>query len=86
MPTYPVIQPLKHDGAAYAPGDAVEMDAKAARELLLLGVLGKPSALAKAAPAPKAEAKPPKAADEDKAAGNAPVAANPSGPGEGEGQ
>lgn len=40
MPTYPVIQPLKHNGQSYAPGDAAEMDAKAAKDLLLLGVLG----------------------------------------------
>jgi hypothetical protein len=40
MPSYLVKEPLKHDGQGYAPGDSVEMDAKAARELLGLGVLG----------------------------------------------
>ncbi|OIO04836.1 MAG: hypothetical protein AUJ49_02100 [Desulfovibrionaceae bacterium CG1_02_65_16] len=48
MPIYPVIEPLKHDGQSYGPGDTVDMDAKAAKELLALGVIG---------PAVKAQAK-----------------------------
>lgn len=40
MPTYCVKEPLKHDGKTYAPGETVDMEAKAARELLTLGVLG----------------------------------------------
>jgi hypothetical protein len=39
MPQYQVLEPLRHDGALYLPGDAVEMEAKEARELLTLGVL-----------------------------------------------
>jgi len=60
MPQYPVNEPLKHDGQAYAPGDTVDMDAKAAKPLLALGVLG---------PAVKVAAKPDaKVKAEDKAA------------------
>lgn len=39
MPSYIVKEPLKHDGTAYAPGETVDMDAKAAEELLALGVV-----------------------------------------------
>jgi hypothetical protein len=60
MPQYSVNEPLKHDGQAYAPGETVEMDAKAAKPLQALGVLGpvvKAAAKAEAkAPAPAAGA------------------------------
>lgn len=79
MPTYPVLEPLKHDGQAYAPGDSVEMDAKAARELLLLGVLG-PAAKAAAKTAAKAETKA-EAKPEDQA-----PAKDDEGAGQGEGE
>ncbi len=39
MPSYIVKEPLKHNGKSYAPGESVEMDAKGAKELLLLGVV-----------------------------------------------
>lgn len=48
MPLYPVLEPLRRNGSRYAPGGSVEMDAKEARELLRLGVIG---------PAPKAQPK-----------------------------
>jgi len=48
MPSYIVKEPLKHDGATYAPGAAVDMDAKDAAGLLALGVLAEDPDAAKA--------------------------------------
>jgi hypothetical protein len=64
MPQYSVNEPLKHDGQAYAPGDTVEMDAKAAKALLALGTLG-PAVKAAAKTEPKAKASPDAAGDGD---------------------
>lgn len=57
MPQYSVNEPLKHDSQSYGPGETVEMDAKAAKELLALGVLGA-TTKAKAEPKAKADSKP----------------------------
>ena len=59
MPQYLVTEPLKHNGQSYGPGsdqDTVEMEAKAARELLKLGVLV--LAPKTAAAQPKSQGKP----------------------------
>lgn len=56
MPSYPVMEPLKHNGEDYGPGDSVEMDAKAAKDLLLLGVLS-PATKASTKTTTKAESK-----------------------------
>lgn len=56
MPVYTINEPLKHNGTAYAPGETVEMEPKAARELLALGVLA-PAAKVEAKAGPKPAAK-----------------------------
>jgi len=81
MPTYLVNEPLKHDGEGYGPGETVEMDAKAAKELLALGVLGAPTK-AKAEPKAKADSKP----AEPDTTGKADAAAGATGADDGAGQ
>lgn len=34
LPTFEVLQPLQHDGVAYAPGDLVQLDDDAAAALI----------------------------------------------------
>lgn len=36
---YVVIEPLQHDGASYAPGDAIDLDEAVAQQLLLAGLI-----------------------------------------------
>lgn len=85
MPLYIVIEPLKHDGQSYAPGETVEMDAKAAREVLKLGVLAlAPKAAAQTAAQAKAEAE--KAKADAKAGAKAEESGKASGEGSGDGE
>jgi len=86
MPTYPVNEPLKHDGQGYGPGETVEMDAKAAKELLALGALGPAiKATAKAEPKAKAESKPAETGAAE-TSGKSDAAAAASGAGDGTGE
>lgn len=39
MPSYLVKEPLLHDGTRYAPEDTIELEAKAARDLVRQGVI-----------------------------------------------
>jgi hypothetical protein len=39
LATYTVIEPLRHDGVDYAPGDTIDLDAVAAAPLKAAGVI-----------------------------------------------
>lgn len=54
MPSYLVKEPLLHDGQKYAPEETIELEAKAARDLVRQGVIEP----AKPEPKPKTETKP----------------------------
>ena len=43
MATYTAIDPIRHDGADYAPGAPIDLDAKAAGPLLAVGAIATPS-------------------------------------------
>ena len=53
MATYTAIDPIRHNGVDYAPGDPIDLGADAARSLLADGAIAAPDAASRGDAAPQ---------------------------------